>query len=64
MAATVSGDVDVAPVQRRTLRILFVVQIISGVGNAIGSSVGALLAADWLVKQSPGLYGMSDVLGL
>ena len=24
---------------------------------------GALLAADWLVKQSPGLYGMNEVLG-
>lgn len=25
---------------------------------------GALLAAEWLVNQPPGLYGMSDVLGL
>jgi len=25
---------------------------------------GALLAAEWLVKKPPGLYGMSDVLGL
>src|SRR5918999_4859942 len=33
-------------VQRRTLRLLFVTQIISGVGTAIGASVGALLAAD------------------
>jgi MFS family permease len=37
---------DVAVVQRRTLRLLFVTQIISGVGVAIGASVGALLAAD------------------
>jgi MFS family permease len=37
---------DVAAVQRRTLRLLFVTQIISGVGVAIGASVGALLAAD------------------
>ena len=33
-------------VQRRTLRLLFVTQIISGIGTAIGASVGALLAAD------------------
>jgi 4-hydroxy-tetrahydrodipicolinate reductase len=25
---------------------------------------GALLAADWIVNKPPGLYGMSDVLGL
>ncbi|MGH7508992.1 MAG: MFS transporter [Gemmatimonadales bacterium] len=35
-----------AAVQRRTLRLLFVTQIISGIGIAIGASVGALLAAD------------------
>src|SRR5262245_20085952 len=39
-------NVDVAAIQRRTLRLLFVTQIISGIGVAIGSSVGALLAAD------------------
>ena len=37
---------EVAVVQRRTLRVLFVTQIISGVGVAIGASVGALLAAE------------------
>src|SRR5687767_11563258 len=37
---------EVAVVQRRTLRLLFVTQIISGVGVAIGATVGALLAAD------------------
>src|ERR671910_2920308 len=37
---------DVAAVQRRTLRVLFVTQIISGIAVAIGASVGALLAAD------------------
>ena len=36
---------DLAAVQRRTLRLLFVTQIISGIGVAIGASVGALLAA-------------------
>src|SRR3712207_9046498 len=37
---------DLALVQRRTLRLLFVTQIVSGVGVAVGASVGALLAAD------------------
>src|SRR5919106_133915 len=37
---------EVASVQRRTLRLLFVTQIIGGIGVAIGASVGALLAAD------------------
>jgi MFS family permease len=39
-------SMEVAVVQRRTLRLLFVTQIISGIGVAIGASVGALLAAD------------------
>jgi MFS family permease len=39
-------SMEVAVVQRRTLRLLFVTQIISGVAVAIGASVGALLAAD------------------
>src|SRR5918996_5808604 len=39
-------SMEVAVVQRRTLRLLFVTQVISGVGVAIGASVGALLAAD------------------
>ena len=37
---------EVAVIQRRTLRLLFATQIISGIGVAIGASVGALLAAD------------------
>ena len=37
---------DVAVVQRRTLRLLFVTQVVSGIAVAIGASVGALLAAD------------------
>jgi MFS family permease len=42
----VSQFVEVAVVQRRTLRLLFVTQIVSGIGVAIGGTVGALLAAD------------------
>jgi MFS family permease len=37
---------DPAAVQRRTLRLLFATQIVSGIGIAIGASVGVLLAAD------------------
>ncbi len=39
-------SMEVTLVQRRTLRLLFVTQVISGIGIAIGGSVGALLAAD------------------
>jgi MFS family permease len=39
-------SMEVAIVQRRTLRLLFVTQIVSGIGVAIGGTVGALLAAD------------------
>ncbi len=38
-------SIDLVAVQRRTLRLLFATQIISGIGVAIGASVGALLAA-------------------
>src|ERR671918_1214271 len=41
-----SWSMQVAAAQRRTLRLLFLTQIISGIGIAIGASVGALLAAD------------------
>ena len=44
-ADATTTPIDIAAVQRRTLRLLFATQIISGVGVAIGSSVGALLAA-------------------
>ena len=37
---------DVTLIQRRTLRLLFVTQVISGIAIAIGGSVGALLVAD------------------
>ncbi len=37
---------NVRCIQRRTLRLLFLTQIISGVGMTVGASVGALLAAE------------------
>ena len=55
--------VDVAAVQRRTLRLLFVTQIISGVGVAVGASVGALLAADIAGVRLSGLAQSALVVG-
>lgn len=54
---------DVAVVQRRTLRLLFVTQIVSGIGIAIGSSVGALLAADLAGVGVSGLAQSAVVVG-
>jgi MFS family permease len=50
-------------VQRRTLRLLFVAQVISGIGIAIGSSVGALLAADIAGIGVSGLAISTNVVG-
>ncbi len=55
--------VAVAAVQRRTLRLLFVTQIISGVGVAVGASVGALLAADIAGVGMSGLAQSAAVIG-
>lgn len=52
-----------ADVQRRTLRLLFATQIISGVGVAVGSSVGALLAADLAGTSVSGLAQSAAVVG-
>jgi MFS family permease len=54
---------QVAIVQRRTLRLLFVTQIISGIGVAIGGSVGALLAADIAGIGVSGLAQSFQVVG-
>ena len=56
-------DVDVAAVQRRTLRLLFATQIVGGVGVTVGSSVGALLAADIAGIGVSGLAQSSGVVG-
>jgi MFS family permease len=55
--------VDVASVQRRTLRLLFVMQVVSGVGVTVGSSVGALLAADLAGTSISGLAQSAMVVG-
>jgi MFS family permease len=54
---------EMAAVQRRTLRLLFVTQIISGIGVAIGASVGALLAADIAGVGVSGLAQSAIVIG-
>lgn len=38
-------ELDRPRIQRRTMRLLFCTQIVAGVGNTIGISIGALLAA-------------------
>jgi MFS family permease len=54
---------DPSAVQRRTLALLFVTQIVSGIGIAIGSSVGALLAADLAGVGVSGLAQSAVVVG-
>src|SRR5918993_259532 len=54
---------EAAVVQRRTLRLLFVTQIISGIGVAVGASVGALLAADIAGVGMSGLAQSAIVVG-
>ncbi len=54
---------ETALVQRRTLRLLFLTQIISGIGVAVGASVGALLAADIAGVGLSGLAQSAAVIG-
>jgi MFS family permease len=54
---------DTAAVQRRTLRVLFATQVISGVGFAIGASVGALLAAEMAGVGMSGIAQSAVVVG-
>jgi MFS family permease len=56
-------DIDTAPIQRRTLRLLFLTQVTGGVGVAIGLSVGALLAADLAGVGLSGLAQSAAVVG-
>ena len=61
--ATIDANIDVAAVQRRTLRLLFATQVVGGVGVTVGSSVGALLAADIAGTSVSGLAVSSAVVG-
>lgn len=49
--------------QRRTLGVLFVTQILGGVGTAIGASVGALLSAEMVGVALSGLAQSASVVG-
>src|SRR6266511_3511775 len=63
MAVSLASGTETAVVQRRTLRLLFATQIVSGMGVAIGSSVGALLAADLAGIGLSGLAQSASVIG-
>ena len=63
MTISLASDTGTAVVQRRTLRLLFATQIVSGMGVAIGSSVGALLAADLAGVGLSGLAQSAAVIG-
>ncbi len=52
-----------ARVQRRTLRLLFATQILSGIGVGIGFSVGALLATELAGVAFSGLAQSAAVVG-
>lgn len=62
-AGIAARDRDVATIQRRTLQLLSVTQIVSGVGFAIGASVGALLAAELAGVGVSGLAQSAAVVG-
>lgn len=53
-------DLEVAALQRRTLRVLLASQVLAGAGLAAGVTVGALLAEDML--GSTGLAGLPAAL--
>jgi MFS family permease len=59
----IDANIDVAAVQRRTVRLLFATQVIGGVGVTVGSSVGALLAADIAGTSLSGLAQSAGVVG-
>ena len=54
---------DVTLIQRRTLRLLFVTQVVSGIAISIGASVGALLAADIASIGMSGVAQSAIVVG-
>ena len=62
-AGVLDTTIDLAAIQRRTLRLLFATQIISGVGVGIGGSVGALLAAELAGVGLSGLAQSASVIG-
>ncbi|MFI1195734.1 MFS transporter [Micromonospora sp. NPDC020750] len=63
LTAPAPSRIDVAPIQRRTVRLLFVTQIIGGIGVTIGVTVGALLAARIAGTAVAGLAQSAGVVG-
>jgi MFS family permease len=63
LTAPVRTRPNVAPIQRRTLRLLFATQIIGGIGVTIGVAVGALLAARVAGTAVAGLAQSAAVVG-
>jgi MFS family permease len=55
--------VDLAKLQRRTVGLLFLTQVIAGVGIAVAGSVGALLAADIAGVSLSGVVQSVNVIG-
>jgi MFS family permease len=58
-----SVSIDLAAAQRRTLAVLFVTQVLGGIGVGIGASVGALLAAELAGVQVSGFSSSASVIG-
>ncbi|MFI5928997.1 MFS transporter [Micromonospora sp. NPDC051543] len=58
-----AARLDFAPVQRRTMRLLFTTQIIGGIGVTIGISVGALLADRVAGTALAGIAQSAGVVG-
>ena len=54
---------DIASTQRRTLGLLFIAQIISGIAITVGGSVGALLAAEIASVAVSGFAQSASVIG-
>ncbi len=63
VAVQAPAAVDVTRIQRRTLRVLVLTQLVGGVGVAIGIAVGALLAARMGGTAISGLGQSSLVVG-
>ena len=63
MSAVEPKPKDARAIQRRTLLLLGLVQVIGGVGFAVGASVGALLAADMGGVGISGLAQSAGVVG-
>ncbi|MDG4792391.1 MFS transporter [Micromonospora sp. WMMD1082] len=63
LTTPVPAHPDVAPIQRRTLRLLLTTQIVGGIGVTIGIAVGALLAAEIAGTALAGLALSAAVVG-